>query len=90
MPSLHEGVPRCLLEAMCIGVPVVATKVGGVPDLIENSIDGLLVKPGDVKGLASSILRLLKRREATHKYWRKSFYEGKKAVYFGEKWSVVN
>ena len=52
-PSLTEGTPNSILEAMCLGVPVVATEVGGVPALIRNGVNGMLVPPGDAASLAS-------------------------------------
>ncbi len=59
MPSLWEGFPRALLEAMATGLPVVAARVGGVPDAIEDRVSGLLVEPTDVDGLADSVSAVL-------------------------------
>ena len=47
LPSRWEGFPRALLEAMDAGLPVVATGVGGVPELVTDGHDGLIVEPGD-------------------------------------------
>jgi len=63
LPSLNEGMGRVLVEAMAAGRPIVASKVGGIPDLIEHGQNGLLVQPGDVRGLAMAIERLLANRE---------------------------
>ena len=54
LPSLHEGTPTALLEAMCLGIPVVASATGGVRDLIIHGENGLLVEPKDVHGLAAT------------------------------------
>ncbi len=60
-PSDVEGLPVAVLEAMALGRPIVATAVGGVPDLIINEKTGLLTEPGDANGLADAIGRLLAR-----------------------------
>jgi glycosyltransferase involved in cell wall biosynthesis len=62
LPSHSEGSPNVLLEAMAAGVPVVATEVGGVPELVCNGSDALLVEQGDIVGLASAASRLLTDR----------------------------
>jgi len=59
MSSLNEGTPVSLIEAMAAGKAVVATRVGGVPDVVEDGKTGLLVPPKDPKALADAILRLL-------------------------------
>lgn len=58
LPSLSEGIPMALLEAMALGRPVVATAVGGVPEIVTHSSNGLLVKPGDEQALATACLDL--------------------------------
>jgi glycosyltransferase involved in cell wall biosynthesis len=59
MPSLEEGFPIAALDAMAAGLPVVATSVGGVPELIEDGKTGCLVPPRDAEALASRIRTLL-------------------------------
>jgi glycosyltransferase involved in cell wall biosynthesis len=63
LPSLVEALPMCLLEAMAAGKPVIATRVGAVPKLVNSEETGLLLDPGDVDGLAGAILRLLRDPE---------------------------
>ncbi|MEO7860658.1 MAG: glycosyltransferase family 4 protein [Nitrospirales bacterium] len=59
MPSLSEGLSLALLEAMASGKPVVATRVGGNPELIDHGRTGFLVQPGDPRDLAANLLKLL-------------------------------
>jgi glycosyltransferase involved in cell wall biosynthesis len=59
LPSFSEGVPIALLEAMGAGMAVVTTAVGGIPDVVQDEVNGILVRPGDVKGIADSLLRVL-------------------------------
>jgi glycosyltransferase involved in cell wall biosynthesis len=58
LPSFTEGLPLVLIEAMSQGVPVIASAVGGIPELVHDGINGLLVSAGDVSGLAKAITRL--------------------------------
>ncbi|MBK5218728.1 MAG: glycosyltransferase family 4 protein [Thermoleophilia bacterium] len=58
LPSTSEGLPMALLEAMACAIAVVATEVGGVPDVLNGGSDALLVAPGDPDGLAEALSRL--------------------------------
>lgn len=58
-PSLWEGLPLALLEAMAAGLPVVATAVGGTPEVVQNGQTGILVPPGDHQSLAIALERLI-------------------------------
>ena len=58
LPSLWEGMPITLIEAMATGLPIVAAKVGGIPDMIENGFSGLLVEP-DEEQISSALIRLI-------------------------------
>ncbi|MFC1865766.1 glycosyltransferase family 4 protein [Chloroflexota bacterium] len=59
LPSLSEGMPLVLLEAMAAGLPIVATKVGGVPEIIKDGENGFLVEPSNSSELAKKIIFLL-------------------------------
>jgi glycosyltransferase involved in cell wall biosynthesis len=59
LPSLNEGLPMTLLEAMAAGKPVIASHVGAIPNVVEDGINGLLVMPGDSSGLYDALARLL-------------------------------
>lgn len=59
LASYDEGFPIVLLEAMSLGVPVVATRVAGVPEMIKDDETGYLVSPGDLRALGDCIVRLL-------------------------------
>ena len=63
LPSYVEGTPMGILEAMAWGLPVVSTKIGGIPDLIEHGREGLLIEPGDIVGLRVAIRQLLRNDE---------------------------
>jgi glycosyltransferase involved in cell wall biosynthesis len=65
--SHNEGTPASLIEAMATGCPVLATRVGGVPDLITDGKTGRLVPPGDSEGLAAALVALFREPERTAK-----------------------
>jgi glycosyltransferase involved in cell wall biosynthesis len=59
MSSILEGQPLAIVEAMAYGCPIVTTSVGGIPELIEDGMNGLLVAPADAKGLAQGLCKLI-------------------------------
>jgi glycosyltransferase involved in cell wall biosynthesis len=70
-PSLHDGTPNAIVEAMAMGLPVVATEVGAVHELVSDGVSGLLVRPNDVGQLASALYCLCRN-------------DGEKRQQFGE------
>jgi len=59
LTSKHEGLARCIMEAMAAGLPVVTTNVRGSRDLVEDEVTGLLVEPGDVRALVAALVRII-------------------------------
>ncbi len=76
LPSLWEGFGTAIVEALACGAPVVASRVGGIPEIIDHGVDGLLVAPRNPRALAESIIRLLDkpglRRDMIYRGLRKA------------------
>lgn len=72
LASHQETAPMAVIEAMAAGKPVVATRVGGVPDLVEDGSSGFLVEPGDVAGFARGIVTLLTNEDLRRGMGRRS------------------
>ena len=66
LPSLAEGIPVVLMEAMSCGVPCISTPVNGIPELIEHGRTGLLATPGDVDSLTTQLRRLIQEPALRH------------------------
>ncbi len=62
-PSLAEGLPNSVLEAAAAGLPIVATTAGGIPEVLEDGISGLLVQPRDPRALGAAILQIFNQPE---------------------------
>jgi glycosyltransferase involved in cell wall biosynthesis len=63
LPSRSEGMGRVVIEAFCRARPVVGSRVGGIPDLVVDGVNGLLVEPGETEALAGALVRILQNRE---------------------------
>jgi len=63
LTSIHEGIPMALLETMSLGKPVVVTRVGGMPEIIEDNINGMLINPGDSQSFAQVVSALIEDRD---------------------------
>lgn len=59
LPSYSEGMPMAILDAMGCGLPIVSTKVGGIPKIVQHGINGYLYEPGDSENMAQAIINLL-------------------------------
>jgi glycosyltransferase involved in cell wall biosynthesis len=71
LSSLKEGLPFSLLEAGALGKPIVATRVGGVPEIIDHNQNGLLVPPAEAKTLAEAIITLLQNKKMVETFGQK-------------------
>jgi glycosyltransferase involved in cell wall biosynthesis len=58
LPSHNENLPVSVIEAMSFGVPVISTRVGGIPELVRDGVDGILVDPGDIVALTAALVQL--------------------------------
>jgi glycosyltransferase involved in cell wall biosynthesis len=88
LPSFTEGLPNVILEAFAASVPVVATAVGGNPEVIEEGVNGHLVPPGDAEALAERMLSVLgsgrgreMARRGRERVLREFTFEGKVCKY---------
>ena len=73
LPSYHEGLPMSLLEAMYAGIPCIASSVDGIPELIQPGNNGLLVEPGNIEQIKTSLLQLTENKELCKKLGRDGY-----------------
>jgi glycosyltransferase involved in cell wall biosynthesis len=77
LPSLREGLPMVALEAMASSIPIVATNVGGMPEVIEDRVTGLLVEPEDPASLAEGLRTMLHDRAFARRLGESGYRVGK-------------
>jgi glycosyltransferase involved in cell wall biosynthesis len=82
LPSRAEGLGRVLIEAACRGRALVGANRGGIPDVVEDGVNGLLVDPDDPRSLAEALVRLLSHRGEAERL-------GAAARETGEQWSIT-
>ena len=68
LPSIAEGTPVTILEAMSTGLPVVATRVGGIPEVVTHNVTGLLVAPSDTAALANALASYCEQPALAHRH----------------------
>ena len=73
LPSLNEGLPMALLEAQAAQIPVVATRVGAIPDVLENGVTGMLIPPKDPQAIAEAIIMILSDKQLASGIAQKGF-----------------
>jgi L-malate glycosyltransferase len=88
LTSISEGIPLTLIEAMAAGLPVVATRVGGVPEVVQDGVTGLLAEPGDDGTLAEHMLHLFRHPSVGEEMGRRGRDRGQEL--FSENAMVAN
>jgi len=73
LPSYNEGLPISILESMAYAKPIISTKVGGIPEVVIENKNGLLIEPGDKNALFQSIERLVKNKDERLSFGKESF-----------------
>jgi D-inositol-3-phosphate glycosyltransferase len=86
IPSVFEGFGLAAIEAMACGTPVIATDVDALRDVVENGVNGFLVKYNDVRALSEKIVYLLKNKSEQSKL----ALNGKKKVQTVYNWNKIN
>jgi len=82
LSSLREGLPRVLVQAAAVGIPLIAFNVDGVPEIVKNNYNGFLVRPKDVDQLTDSIIRYVDNKELINLYGQRGreFVKGKWSI----------
>ena len=72
LPSYYEGLPISILEAMSYGMPIISTPVGGIPDVVKDGVNGILVKPGNKEQIWKAIKTFIDRPQLMEEYGKAS------------------
>lgn len=72
LPSFNEGLPIGILEAMAYGHPIISTPVGGIPEVVKDGVNGIMVEPGNSEEIAAAILMFVRDRGLIRKYGEES------------------
>lgn len=78
LPSYNEGLPISILEAMASSLPIIATNVGGIPEIVEDNKNGYLISPGDINRLEESLLKLIESKELRQEFGNCGLKKSKK------------
>jgi glycosyltransferase involved in cell wall biosynthesis len=81
LPSLHESFGLAVLEAMAVGVPVVATSRGGLPEVVIDGVSGYLRDPQDVEGMSEALIRLLEDPELSRSVAEAGIHRSREAFH---------
>jgi len=73
LPSYSECLPMSILEAMAVGLPIISTHVGGIPEEVEDGVNGFLIEPGDYKALAEKINLLAGNKKLREQMGKESY-----------------
>lgn len=73
LPSLNEGLPMALLEAQAARIPTIATRIGAIPDVVENGVTGVLIPPKDPEAISKAIIRTLTDRNSAFEMAQRGF-----------------
>lgn len=72
LPSFNEGLPIGILEAMSYGHPIISTPVGGIPEVLKDGVNGVMVEPGNVEQIANAISTFVEHKELVKEYGKNS------------------
>lgn len=91
LPSYKEGMPMVILEAMCFSLPIISTKIAGIPEIVDDGKNGYLLAPGDIEGFVKKIKSLILDTTLRTEYGRNSriFAERFDKEKISEEWHIL-